>query len=159
MTKSELVELVEHTFATFNSTLPIDEGRLKTVLSAWYDLLHDLSYEESHRAVLDLAVSSTFLPRPGDIRRAAINGRTKIPPFDEPIVAWGKWLTLQKEVNSGMPPSIPVSEALQKTVSELGESAYGMHTNSDREQFMKAYERVVSQMDKDRYKVPTLIEE
>jgi hypothetical protein len=100
------------------------------------------------------AVSGPFMPKPGEIRRSAINTRIGITQFDAPYVAWGKWLTLSREVNSGMPPSMEVSPALSKTVKLLGESAYGMHTNGDREVFCQVYESAVKELESDMYKIP-----
>jgi hypothetical protein len=154
MTKLELLSLVEQVYATYNQQLPHNAEQEEAIYRAWYELLHDLELEEAKRAFLGIAVWAEFMPRPGTIRRATINARTKITQFDEPLVAWGKWITLSKEVNSGMPPSIPVSDALKLTVQKIGEPAYGMHTNSDREAFCKTYEAVVAELDAERYAVP-----
>lgn len=155
MTKKELVNLVDKIYATYNNQLPVDDEGLQAVYSAWWDLLHDLDAEETREAFLSIAVHAEFMPRPGALRRKVIDTRIKIPQFDEPIVAWGKWITLSKEVHSGMPPSIPVSDALKLTVQQIGEPAYGMHTNADREAFCRTYEKVVSQLEAEKYAVPS----
>jgi hypothetical protein len=41
----------------------------------------------------------------------------------------------------------------------LGEAAYNMHTNSDRDAFTKTYDRVVSEIDERRYAVPEVEED
>lgn len=154
MTKEELVELVDQVYASYRVDQPVGDADIKILLNAWYDLLHDLELADVRRAFLRLAVTRDFMPRPGELRRVTIDMTTKIPPFDDPYVAWGKWITLTQEVNSGRPPSIEVSEALSKTVQALGQASYNMHTNSDREVFCKTYSKVVSELEESKYSVP-----
>jgi len=158
MTKSELVSLVEQAYATYRLELPVVEEQQVAVYMAWGDLLLDLEYESCRRALVDIAVHSAFMPRPGEIRKAAINTSNKIPPFDDPNYAWGIWMTISREVSSGTPPSITPSEALVKTVHILGEAAYGMHTNGDREAFCSVYRQVVAEIESERYRVAELPE-
>lgn len=154
MTKDELVILVDQVYASYRMDLPVVDEDIQTLLNAWYELLHDLEFNDVRRVFLRLAVTKEFMPRPGELRRAVIDTTTKIPPFDDPYVAWGKWITLTQEVNSGMPPSVEVSEALSKTVQALGQPSYSMHTNSDREVFCKTYIRIVAELEQDKYAVP-----
>lgn len=154
MTKEELVELVDQAYATYRLEMPTKDDEVKAVLNAWYELLHDLDLQDVKRTFRNLAVTREFMPRPGELRRATIDTTTKIPPFDDALVAWGKWLTLSQEVNSGMPPSIEVSEALAKTIQSLGQSAYNLHTNSDRGVFCSMYEKVLAELEADKYAVP-----
>jgi hypothetical protein len=156
MTKTEAISLVEQVYATFRIDLPESDEKQTAVYSAWYELLWDLEYEEVKKAFLSLAITNRFVPLPGEIRRATINGRIKKPQLDNAYVAWGKWLTLSREVNSGMPPSIEVSPALSKTIEQLGESAYGMHTNGDRTVFVQVYDRVVIEIESQLYAVPDM---
>jgi hypothetical protein len=76
--------------------------------------------------------------------------------FDDPLVAWGKFLTVISNVNSGVGNPVEMSDALRSTVRALGDAAWGMHTNSDREAFCRTYERIVNELDMDRYSVPEL---
>lgn len=154
MTKEELVELVDQAYATYRLDMPTGDDEVKAVLNAWYELLHDLDLQDTKRAFRKLAVTKEFMPRPGELRRATIDAATKIAPFDDALVAWGKWLTLSQEVNSGMPPSIEVSEALSKTIHALGQAAYSLHTNSDRSVFITMYEKVAAELEADKYAVP-----
>jgi hypothetical protein len=154
MTKEELVELVDQVYATYRAELPNKDGDLTTTLNAWYELLHDLDLQDAKRAFRKMAVTREFMPRPGEIRKVTIDTTTKVPPFDDPIIAWGKWITLSQEVNSGMPPSIEVSAALAGTIKAMGQSAYNLHTNSDRAVFSQAYEKVVAELEQDKYAVP-----
>lgn len=154
MTKNELAKLVEQIYATYNQKMPENES----VYSAWYALLHDLPYRDAQKAFVSIAVSATFMPRPGDVRRATINMQNKIAQFEDPLSAWGKFVSIQKNLHNGVGNSIAVSEALKLTVAALGEAAIGMHTNSDRDAFIRTYERIVSEIDAARYAVPDLEE-
>lgn len=156
MTKTEAVALVEQAYATYRLDLPETDEKLTAVYTAWYEILWDLDIADVKKAFINLAISSTFMPRPGEVRRATINGRIKIPQSDNAYVAWGKWLTLSREVNSGMPPSIEVSPALSTTIEQLGQTAYGMHTNGDRDVFVQVYERVVNELEAQLYAVPDM---
>lgn len=151
MTRAELVKLVEQAFATYNQNLPGDEDKLKTLYAAWYDLLHDVEYDVAKRAFLRLAVTAQFLPRPGEIRRIAINMAKGIPQFDDAIVAWGKFIAIIKNVNSGIVEQQVVQQPLSETIKRLGEAALGMHTNSDREAFCRTYEAVLTSMNEALY--------
>lgn len=154
MTKEELIELVDQAYATYRVEMPVRDEEVKALLNAWYEMLHDLELADAKRAFRKLAVVEEFLPRPGKIRRTTIDMTKNIAPFDDAVVAWGKWLTLSQEVNSGMPPSIEVSEALSQTVQALGQAAYSLHTNSDRSVFCTMYEKVVAELDAGRYAIP-----
>lgn len=144
MTRAELVKLVEQAFATYNQNLPGDEDKLKTLYAAWYDLLHDVEYGVARKAFLRLAVNAQYLPRPGEIRRTAINMDKAIPQFDDPIIAWGKFIAINKNINSGVVTQGEVQQPLSETIRRLGEAALGMHTNSDREAFCRVYESVLT---------------
>jgi hypothetical protein len=47
-----------------------------------------------------------------------------------------------------------VSAALAGTIKAMGQSAYNLHTNSDRAVFSQAYEKVVAELEQDKYAVP-----
>lgn len=154
VTRHELVQLVEQAYATYNQALPAAEEKVKTIYTAWYELLHDLEYKDAKRALVQLAVKAQFMPRPGEIRRATINNRNNMTSFDDPLVAWGKFLSLIRDINSGVQPTERPTEALTQTIKLLGDAATGMHTNADREAFCRTYEKVVEKIDGDRYDVP-----
>jgi hypothetical protein len=63
-------------------------------------------------------------------------------------------MTVSKEAHSGMAPSVPIPEALRMTVQRIGESAVNMHTNSDRSVFCSMYEKVLAELEADKYAVP-----
>lgn len=151
MTRAELVKIVEQAFATYNQNLPGDEEKLKTLYGAWYDLLHDVEYGVAKKAFLRLAVNAQFLPRPGEIRRSALNMANKIPVFDDALIAWGKFIGLMRDVNSGVRSGDEVQKPLSETIKQLGGAALGMHTNSDREAFCRVYETILMRALEDIY--------
>jgi len=151
MTKEELVVIVDQVYAAYNQTL-YEKDKTATY-RAWYGLLEDLDKDEVWAAFLNLAVYEKFMPRPGDIRRATIDAQTKVPPHLDGYSAWGIFMTLQKNAHYGTPTEISVPEALRKTLERLGEAANSMHTNGDREVFLKTYEAVVLELDRHKYKI------
>lgn len=160
MDKAELASLVDQVYATYNQELPIgDKGRLQLIYKSWYDLLHDLNYTDCKESFLHLATISTFMPKAGDIRRTTINRHTKIGQSDEPIIAWGKFQRLMEDANAGVMNQQELQEPLVQTVRKLGAAAAGMHTNGDREHFIRVYEKITTEIEGEKYKVPLRIEE
>ena len=131
--------------------LKVDE---KATFNAWYELLSDLEYDEAKSAFLQLATHAKFMPRPGDVRRTAIDARIKIPPFLDAYSAWGIIQQVIREVHSGAQTERPpFDEALKNTLIKLGEVVYDMHTNGDREVFVRTYEQVVQKLEQDKYAI------
>ena len=131
--------------------LKVDE---KATFNAWYELLRDLEYEDVKAAFIQLATHAKFMPRPGDVRRTAIDTRNKIPPFLDAYSAWGIFQGILKEVHSGAQTERPpFDEALKITLNKLGEISYDMHTNGDREVFVRTYEQVVQKLEQDKYAI------
>ena len=151
MTKEDLKEIVDQIYAAYNQTL-YEKDKVPTY-RAWYGLLEDLDKDAVWAAFLDLAVYEKFMPRPGDVRRATIDAQTKIPPHLDGYSAWGIFMTIQRDANFGTQTEIPRPEALQKTLERLGASAYDMHTNGDREVFLRVYDAVVREAEQHKYKI------
>ena len=157
MNKTETVELVRQAYATYNQVIPeIDKA---FIFKAWHELLHDLEYGEVKAAFLQLATYERFMPRPGDIRRLTIDSNTKIPVQLDAYSAWGMFQTIIKDANSGTHTKVQKPIALIKVLEQLGEAAWGMHTNGDRDVFVRAYERVVSDIEKEKYAIKPLEEQ
>jgi len=153
LTKAQTADLVRQAYATYNQTITLADE--KFVFRAWYDLLWDLAYEDVKMAFLELATYEKFMPRPGDIRRHTIDTTTKVPSHLDAYSSWGIFQGIVKSVNSGVQTNIHKPEALLKTLQQLGDAAYGMHTNGDREVFVKVYEEIVSQLEKTKYTITT----
>ena len=151
ITKEETALFVKQVYATYNQPLiKVDE---KDVFRAWYDLLHDLPHDDIRTAFLKLATHAKFMPRPGDVRRATIDYLTKLPPHPDAYFAWGIFQGIVRDMNSGVGNKIPKPESLIKTLQQLGDAALGMHTNGDREVFVRIYEKVVDELDKAKYDI------
>ena len=151
VTKEEIQELVHQAYATYNQQL-FELDKIPTY-RAWYALLHDLPYSEVLAAFTRLATFEKFMPRPGDVRRAVIDYRTKVPKHLDGYSSWGIFQTIVREVNSGVQTNVPKPEALVKTLKQLGDAAYGMHTNGDREVFIKVYDRIVEEIEQEKYAI------
>lgn len=149
MTKQELKGFVREVHATYNQQiLKIDE---KAVFRAWYNILYDLEIEEVRAGFAKLATYEKYMPRPGDVRRAVIDSQNKIPQQLDPYQAWGLFQTIIQNIHAGTQTEIPKPEALIKTIQHFGDSAFTMHTNGDREIFVKTYEKIVADIEKDKY--------
>ncbi len=151
ITKAQTSDLVRQAYATYNQTIMLADE--KFVFRAWYDLLCDLAYDDVRLAFLELATHEKFMPRPGDVRRLTIDTTTKVAPFLDAYSSWGIFQGVVKSVNSGVQTNVVKSEALIKTLQQLGDTAYGMHTNGDREVFVKVYENIVSQLEQNKYSI------
>jgi len=151
ITKEETQELVHQAYATYN--LQLLELDKKATYRAWHALLHDLPYNEVSAALVRLATFEKFMPRPGDIRRSVINYQTKTPVHLDGYSSWGLFQTIVREVNSGVQTDVPKPEALTKTLKQLGDAANGMHTNGDRDVFIRVYEQVVEELEREKYAI------
>ena len=154
ITKEEIKELVHQAYATYNQQL-FELDKTPTY-RAWYALLHDLPYAEVSAAFVRLATFEKFMPRPGDVRRAVIDYQTKTPKHLDGYSSWGLFQTIVREVNSGVQTNVPKPEALTKTLKQLGDAANGMHTNGDRDVFIKVYEKVVEALEQEKYAIKPL---
>ncbi len=149
ISKEETAVFVKQVYATYNQPLLlVDE---KSIFRAWYDLLSDLPHNEIRSAFQRLATHEKYMPRPGDVRRATIDYLTKLPPHIDAYSAWGIFQGMVRDMNSGVANETNRPEALIKTLQSLGDGAMGMHTNGDREVFVRVYEKVVVELDKARY--------
>jgi hypothetical protein len=152
MDKNETIEMVKQAYATYNQQLlMVDE---QVTFRAWHDLLSDIEYATVKKAFLQLATYEKYMPRPGDIRRAAIDLQTEIPQLLDAYSAWGIFQGIVREVNSGVQTGIPKPESLVKTLEKLGDSAWGMHTNGDRDAFVRVYDEVVRNIERAKYAIP-----
>jgi hypothetical protein len=149
MTKEEALELIRVVYHTYNQVLvrrdEPDIGR------AWYPYLQDIEYEEAHKAFLTISMESEYMPKVMDIRRAAINTRTNVPPPPLPNLAWATFLTLIKNANNGMHNPIEIHECLRETIAGLGDAAYTMHNQYDQKRFEAVYEECVRQYNRKQY--------
>jgi len=143
LTKNELVELVDRVYASWNQVVP--QSSAKVIYDAWWRLLSDLELEECHQVVDSLAISDSYMPRPGAIRRETLCRYT--PNAAAAPSAQEAWATLQQvAVGSANGEYIQVSlhECVSEAITILGGThALALHTNGDRNSFIEVYNQVV----------------
>ena len=144
MKRAELSSLTRFAYAAFNKDLlPSEE---KTIFKAWYALLHDLPYEETHQIAATLCTQQKFMPTPGGIRRAYIKAHHESPP-PTPQQMWGYLQAVigasAKGVRYDRGREIAEHPCVRKTLEELGAAAFMMNTNGDRNFVLEAYSRHV----------------
>lgn len=147
MTGEELLKLVDLACGLWN--LDATKQRKTEMREAWKVMLHDLDYVACRKALADLAVIETFMPKPGQIRRTVL---APPDPFPSPLEAWVQFQSLLKSVTSGTYNTEPIHLAVQETVKRLN-GGYGLYTNGDREAFVDVYKKVVSEIETRLYAV------
>lgn len=150
MTPDETRELVGLVYALYNNELLLSDE--KRVLNAWYQMLRDCEFIECKSTMLEVATHKKYMPKPGELRREVIDARTGVQEHLDAYSAWGTFVTLQRDSNFGTQTNIPRPEALQKTLEKLGSAAFEMHTNGDREVFVRVYNTVLEEMQRQKYK-------
>jgi len=150
-TKAETVQLVELLWATWpNSDL---NGAAKKVhYEAWHRILHDLPYDKCAEALDEFVIEDKpWAPRPGAIRRRVID--LTDPDGAAPTSAEA-WAQFQRNLNSATSGTdfIPLHPLVAKAVNQIGATAErGMHTNGDRDMFIRVYDETVRISEIDRY--------
>lgn len=150
MTKSELMEIVDRIYASWNQSVPASNS--KTVYNAWWKVLADLTVVDVDKAVDILVMRDKYMPRPGAIRRLVkIDNTSDVPP--SPLEAWNTLRELAETAHSGIYSPVPesVHVCVRKAISSVGGTAgFALHTNGDRELFLEAYARVVQVWEDER---------
>jgi hypothetical protein len=142
MIKGELSSLTRFMYAAFNKDLlPSEE---KTVFKAWYVLLGDLPYKETHQVASTLCTLQKYMPTPGGIRRAYAKTHHQSPP-PTPQQMWGYLQEVigasAKGIRSNAIHEVAEHPCVQATITELGAAAFTMNTNGDRNFVLEAYQR------------------
>lgn len=148
MTKTELAEIVDTVYALWNQEPPTNN---KTTYEAWWTMLKDLPAETTKQALTQLATLDGYMPRPGTLRRHTITLTGTTPP-PTPIEAWNHLQQLNEATNNGTYQPATIHPALQATIQKTGTR---LHTNGDREQFIKTYTKETEQWEITTYTPPT----
>lgn len=152
MTKTELCAIVDRIYASWNQQINLKEQ--KHVYEAWWRILRDLDSETVHEVLDSIVIEDSYMPRPGHVRRRAINVIHGIS-VPSSIEAWQQFREAADASHSGTYSGKSIHELVAKTVKALGGTqAYSMHTNGDREQFLSMYERVVKEYEAQAYALP-----
>lgn len=136
MTKVELEEFVREVFASFNQTFY--ENDREVVLRAWWALLRDLDIVKVRDRFIQMAVVAKVMPTPGSIRRAVVDESLEVVP-PSPQQAWAQLRRMSEDMNRGTHQATEVHPVFAGTIKVLGDSAFGLSTNGDREYFMNVY--------------------
>jgi hypothetical protein len=152
MTKGELVELVDRVWATWN--VDISMNAKKASYEAWFRVLKDLDIEPCHEALDDLAVEDRpWQPRPGTLRKKVIDNGDPHGAVPTAFEAWTQYRSKVIAAASGA-EAIPLHPLVRATVDKLGASSeHALHTNGDRDMFMKTYESMMNQAEENRYRI------
>lgn len=144
MERELLPGLVRFVYAAFNKDLlPSEE---KVIFGAWFALLHDLPYKDTHAVAAVLCTQQKYMPNPGMIRRAYSKAHQEYPP-PTPQQMWGFLQDIigasAKGVRSTKNPGVAEHPCVRKTLAELGAAGFMMNTNGDRNFVLEAYSRHV----------------
>ena len=152
MTKGELVELVDRVWATWN--VDVNMNARKASYEAWFRVLKDLDIEPCHEALDDLAVEDRpWQPRPGTLRKKVIDNGDPNGAVPTAFEAWTQYRSKVVAAASGA-EAIPLHPLVRATVDKLGTSSeHALHTNGDRDMFMKTYESMMNQAEENRYRI------
>ena len=150
MNKFECEELTRIAYAMYNLQILLADE--KHIFRSWYSMLSDIDYDVASDAFNDLAIYANFLPRPGEIRRKAIDTITGGESHPDAATAWGILQTMRKATESGQFYQGERPEAMIEAMSLLGGSASDLHTNGDRETFVRVYNKVVEKLEQKKYK-------
>lgn len=138
MTKDELKQIVDMVHANWNITpLP---AQLQTVYKAWWSLLAEFEYDTVNNIVLHLIKQDGWTPRAGTVYRRAKDSLSTNPPQSSAL-AWEEYRRVAAEVDSGVWEQTVMHPVLQRCISVIG--GYHLHTNADREHFIKIYDELV----------------
>lgn len=136
MTDDEIIKVVEHLNACWN-TKPDD---IKAQRRAWKVFIHDLNFGNVMETINRLALTATYQPRPGEIRRLML-----APSFLTGIEAWAQLQSVRKASQSGITPQ-QLDTAVKDTIRRIGDIALGLQSNGDRDMFINAYNTTIEEL-------------
>lgn len=148
MTKQELIDVVNRIYYMWNQTPPVTNQ--KDLYEAWWVMLHDLPQNETLQAATTLSALDGYMPRPGTLRRKTIEQQGITPP-PTPIEAWTQYRHISNSINNGTYEPQLVHDTLATVIKKIG---IELHTNGDREQFIKTYEKEVEEWTTNTYTPP-----
>ena len=157
MKKTELVELVDRVYATWNQVVP--HSSAKVIYEAWWRLLSDLEVEDCHQSLDSLAIDDSYMPRPGALRKHVMLHPSRYSQSGLPSSAQEAWATVPKmgaAAARGEYIHTPIHSCLQKSLALLGgTSALALHTNGDRNSFIEVYNQVVASWENELSHLPS----
>lgn len=152
MDEKELEKIVVQIHIHWNSALTNVANKRKEVLEVWSSALHDLPHDAITRAVRELSLTETFIPRPAQVRKKAIQISGKLVPPPEPAAAWVEVQKLARSVTSGAVDLKSIDPCVLAAIHKMGGIADIAHnTNGDRTQFFDVYKTVVTEWESQAY--------
>lgn len=146
MDEASLTKLVSLAHAHWNDRIPAAGKLLNSVLDAWREALHDITYEDARKAVQALAMTEQFLPRPFVVRKRALAIAGRVTPAPTGASAWSVVQNLARDVNTGSVGLANVHEVVLAAISKMGGlGAIGAATNGDRNHFLDVYKDVLGE--------------
>jgi len=135
VTKEELVGVVNRAYALWNQQVPV--ASQKEVYEAWWSMLWDIGLGDAMGALTVLSALDSYMPRPGGLRKRVIDSSgVEQPP--SPFEAWNLLRSATDQINAGTFQPVVLHPAVRETIRQTGTN---LHTNNDREQFIKLYEQ------------------
>jgi hypothetical protein len=154
MTKDEVVKAVELLYSHWNDRLPSSDAPKKAALRAWAEFILDLEYADVVQAISAAALTDTYMPRPGQIRKAVLKACSQLPAAPSPVEAWGQVRSLSESVSSGTYAEDKYHPCVLATVRLMGGiSSVAVNTNGDRTFFLEAYQEQVRNWENLHYKL------
>jgi hypothetical protein len=150
-TKEETVQLVELLWATWPNS-DASTAAKKVHYEAWHRIILDLPYEFCIKALDEFVIEDKpWAPRPGAIRKRTIDLMDPYGTAPIPIEAWSQFQRNLVSAVSGT-DFVPLHPLVSKAVKQIGATAErGLHTNGDRDLFIKVYEEVLRISEQERY--------
>ena len=148
MTDDEIRALVAHANSTYGKApLPNEASQMR---HSWKRFLHDLDGAVVRETFDALALTETYMPRPGELRVKVLLG-----DLPSGLEAWAALQRAREGIASGgeYPAMDPF---VAEFVRSLGDTAMGLHTNGDRSMFLAAYERYTAKHLQSRCRVTGL---
>lgn len=146
MTKSELEEIVERIFLSWNQKVPTVKEDRQRLLKAWWRPLNDLDSIQVNRAIDALIVTDTYMPNPGAVRRHAILSNQQLSLAPSALEAWAAFQSMAQAASSGQYVEVDLHPSIREVIRRLGGTAsYSMHTNGDRQAFIEVYNTVAEE--------------
>ena len=146
MEEKELEEFLKLTYIHWNSNLPSTAPVKKQIMSTWASALQGISFALANKAILELALVETFMPRPMQVRKRALIISGKINPAPEPATAWAIVQNLGRSVSSGSVEPTQVHECILTAIGKMGGlSVIAFSTNGDRAAFIDVYKNVLNE--------------
>lgn len=146
MDDAAVKEFLTHLHIQWNNTLPSTPQTVAKIIATWKIMLKGIPPEYANRAMNQLAVTETFMPRPAQIRKRALELMGKVTPAPEPAAAWIQVQNLGRSVASGTVEPAQIHECILTTIHKLGGiSGVAITTNGDRNSFLDVYKSVVDE--------------